>query len=193
MPEGLSQFLTFIKNIFLSICDFISSNKFILYAFLIPIVFAVLAIVFDFLFDLGHVLDGYNAKKSFAFKGYSRYEKQQAQLRKQEEIEQKKAEKQAIKMQKEIEKAANPYKHTVTRWQDKDGKWHSKEVYTRRDNIQPDVPERDPDTWGNAHLYTYLQHKPKISSKQGRALEQYYFEAPKEKKPKKNIDIYVED
>lgn len=188
MLDGMSQFITFIRNVFIEICTFIPTNKLMLYAFLIPIVFVVLALVFDLLFDLGHVLDGYNAKNSFAFKGYSKYEKQQAQLRKQEEIEQKKAEKQAIKMQKEMEKAANPYKHTVTRWQDKDGNWHSKEVYTRHDNMQPDVPERDLNTWGNA-----FKHKPKLSYKQGRALERYYFEAPKEKKPEENIDIYVED
>lgn len=193
MLNGIEEYIEFINKIFYSLCQFVYRNQFMLYAVLIPIAFVCLCIAFDFLFDLGHVLDGYNAKNSFAFKGYSKYEKQQAQLRKQEEIEQKKAEKQAIKMQKEMEKAANPYKHTVTRWQDKNGKWHSKEVYTRRDNMQPDVPERDPDTWGNAHLYNYLQHKPKLSYKQGRALENYYLEAPKEKKPKKDIDIYVED
>lgn len=193
MLNGIDEYIGFINQIFYSLCKFVYQNQFIFYAVLIPIAFVCLCIAFDLLSDLGHVLDGYNAKNSFAFKGYSRYEKQQAQLRKQEEIEQKKAEKQAIKMQKEMEKAANPYKHTVTRWQDKNGNWHSKEVYTRRDNMQPDVSERDPDTWGNAHLYTYLQHKSKLSYKQGRALEQYYFEAPKEKKSKKNIDIYVED
>ena len=159
MLNGISQYLTFIRNTFLSICSFIPESKLMLYAFLIPIVFAVLAIAFDFLFDLGRVLDGYNAKNSFAFKGYSKYEKQQVQLRKQEEIEQKKAEKQAIKMQKEMEKVSNPYNHTVKRWLDKDGKWHSKEVYTRRDNMHPDVPERDPDTWEHQDAYYHALYK----------------------------------
>ena len=58
MLDGMSQYLTFIRNTFLSICGFIPESKLMLYAFLIPIVFAVLAIAFDFLFDLGHVLDG---------------------------------------------------------------------------------------------------------------------------------------
>ena len=49
MLNGMSQYLTFIRNTFLSICSFIPESKLMLYAFLIPIVFAVLAIAFDFL------------------------------------------------------------------------------------------------------------------------------------------------
>lgn len=134
--EGFEDVFYFIYNVFYSLVLFISAHKLVMFFILVPIAFTILYIVFDFVFDIGHMLDGYNAKKSFAFKGYSKYEKQQAQLRKQEEIEQRKVEKQVINR----------------------------------------------------------QHKPKMSYKQGRALEKYYYEASKkENKIHDNLDIYVEE
>lgn len=181
----LTPFFDFILQILITIGVFIQSHKIVLYFIAVPIAFTVLCIIMDFLFDLGHVLDDINVKNTFAYKGYNKYQKEQAQLRKQEEAERKKREKEAIRAYKEADKSANPYKHTVTRWQDKDGNWHAKEVYTRRDTRQPDISERD--------LFSNNTKMTKSDIKKYKNLESYYLEAPEKKQSKKNIDIYVED
>lgn len=170
---GFQKFLGFFNRILLKLFYFIRDNEIVFYSFMIPVFLTCLFIILDFVFDLSHLLDNFKPQNTLAYKGYSRYQKQQAEQRKREEIERKKAEKKAYE-------AEHPFKHTRTVYQNKDGKWVEKNTYTYRDDKQPGK--------SNGKWFNNMPKKYRYSD-----IEKYYYESPKKDKPKKNIDIYVED
>lgn len=144
----VSDVLEFFYSIFSKLFSFITANSIVKWFVFIPIAAAFLCAIFYFVFDVSHVLDNYNAKNTFLYKGMKNYDKHMAEKRKQEERERKELEKKEAesirKAYKEYEnelkrqyQEAHPYVRTVTKYQDEKGAWREKVSYRKRDDKQP--------------------------------------------------------
>lgn len=87
LDELYNYFLDFFSLLFSGLMNFIRSNEIVFYFFVIPIATSVILFAGYFLIDISHVLDDYNAKNTFLYKGMKNYDKQQAQQRKSQNRE----------------------------------------------------------------------------------------------------------
>lgn len=90
----VNSFLNFLKKVIAMAIHYFLYDKFIFFILLIPIAFACLYIIFDFIFDISELFSEIKVNNTFLYKGMKQYEKNQREQRKMEEKQQKIAEKQ---------------------------------------------------------------------------------------------------
>lgn len=152
LDELYNYFLDFFSLLFSGLMNFISSNEIVFYFFVIPIATSVILFAGYFLIDISHVLDDYNAKNTFLYKGMKNYDKRQAEIRKNEEKRKEAEEKAYQRYMREYEREKakekerrekekwnreHPFVHTKSIHKDKRGQWVTSHSYHKRDDIQP--------------------------------------------------------